>query len=330
MAVKKPGLGRGFDALLSSARRSGAVPLNLAALNPAENVGNSDSTDGVEGVNAPIPINGQLRQLSVKQIQPGKYQPRRTIDPDSLTDLANSIRVQGVIQPIVVRPVADQQYELIAGERRWRAAQMAELDTIPAIVREVPDQVAIALALIENIQRESLKPLEEAMALHRLLTEFELSHEQVGQALGRSRSAISNALRLLDLGDYSKTLLDEGRLEMGHTRSLLGLTGALQDEAAHKVFTEGLSVRQTEKLVRDLKAQEAHSVNHQPDLKKARAAVSNPNINQVQDNLSAKLGAKVNIQHSTRGKGKLVIHYNSLDEFDGILAHLLPDFVEKN
>lgn len=326
MAIKKPGLGRGFDALLSSARK-GNIGLGVTLSPPAaQRLGSVDADNAAQG-EQDEQLAGKLCQIAVTQIRPGKYQPRSAIDPVGLADLANSIREQGVIQPIVVRPIGDQCYELIAGERRWRAAQMAELALIPALVREVSDQMAIAMALIENIQRENLKPLEEALALQRLIQEFALSHEQVGQAVGRSRVAITNTLRLLDLGDYAKSLLNEGCLEVGHTRCLLGLRGALQDDAAYRVFSEGLSVRQTEKLVQDLKTQTNAQPQKQPLKPKKEAA--NPNIAEVQAQLSAKWGAKVDIQYTKRGKGKLVIYYNSLDEFDGILAHLMPEMTTK-
>ncbi len=238
------------------------------------------------------------------------------MDPAALEELAASIRAQGVLQPIVVRPMSGSgRYELMAGERRWRAAQLAGLQDIPAVIRDVPDQAAMAIALIENIQRENLNPVEEAHALQRLVDEFEMTHQQAADAVGRSRAAVSNLLRLLDLSSEVKNLLEHGDLEMGHARALLALSGDQQTQAARQVVAKGLSVRETEHLVRRL-LQTASSV----DRRESPAA--DPDIRRLQDDLSAQLGAIVKIQHTARGKGRLVVHYNSLDELDGILNHI--------
>ena len=288
MATKKHGLGRGLDALLGS-----AVPIreHAAPSAPAE------------------PMRDALKTLPVDLIQRGKYQPRTHMDQQALQELADSIRVQGVIQPIVVRPVAAGGYEIIAGERRWRAAQLAGLQDIPAVIREVPDQAAIAMALIENIQREDLNALEEAMALQRLIDEFDMTHQAAAEAVGRSRTAVSNLLRLLDLDNEVKQLVEHGRLEMGHARALLALTGAAQREAAQRVVARGLSVRETEQLVRALLQG-----------KKAPAKKNlDPDVRRLQDDLCERLGARVAIEYSAKGKGKLIIEYGNLEQLEGIL-----------
>ncbi|MGL4185917.1 MAG: ParB/RepB/Spo0J family partition protein [Thiotrichaceae bacterium] len=283
--IKKSGLGRGLDKLLSSA--------------------NSESVTDAS----------QLKLLAVEKISPSPYQPRKNIAQEGLQSLADSIKAQGLVQPIVVRKLADGQYELIAGERRWRASQLAGLLEIPAIVRELPDQAAAAMALIENIQREDLNALEEAQALNRLIHEFGLTHQQTAEAVGRSRAAVSNLLRLLELESQCKVLLEEGKLEMGHARALLALQGKQQIELAHKVAQYQLSVRATEKLVKQTLAGELQAII-------APKPTLNADISQLQSRLADTLGAKVSINHSKRGKGKLVIEYNSLDELDGILAHI--------
>ncbi|MGD8641197.1 MAG: ParB/RepB/Spo0J family partition protein, partial [Gammaproteobacteria bacterium] len=258
----------------------------------------------------------ELRDLPVDLCQPGKYQPRVDMHQESLQDLANSIKAQGVLQPIVVRAVEGGKYEIVAGERRWRAAQLAELHNIPAVIRDVPDEAAIAMALIENIQRENLNPIEEANALHRLIEEFELTHQQAADAVGRSRAAVSNMLRLLALNPEVRQLLENGDLEMGHARALLTLTGEHQTRAARDVVARDLSVRETEQLVNKLR--EAS-----PKKAKSSEKAVDPNIQRLQEELGEKLGAKVALQHAnSSGKGKLVVHYNSLDELDGILAHI--------
>ena len=254
-----------------------------------------------------------FKELPVDLIQSGKYQPRREIEPESLRELADSIIAQGLMQPIVVRLISDQKYEIIAGERRWRATQLAGLDVIPAVIRDVSDQAAIAMALIENIQREDLNPIEEAASLQRLQREFELTQQEVATAVGKSRSTVANMLRLMTLQEDVRRLLEHGDLEMGHARALLGLEGSDQSQAARTVVGKGLTVRQTEALVRNWSAKKTQPASDTP---------VDPNIRHLQDDLSQRLGASVKIQHSAKGKGKLVLHYNSLDELDGILSHI--------
>ena len=288
MVAKKRGLGRGLDALLGSAA--------VAATN-----------------NEPV-AESELRHLAVDLMQRGKYQPRVDMHNDSLQELADSIRAQGVVQPIVVRPIGEGRYEIIAGERRWRASQIAGMHEIPAVVRDVPDSAAIAIALIENIQRENLNPIEEARALQRLLNEFEMTHQQAAEAVGRSRAGVSNLLRLQELNEDVQNMLIRGELEMGHGRALLGLRGTAQSAAAAKVAKQGLSVRETEQIVRRDTENDKRA--------KPKTTHLDPDIRRFQEQLSEKLAAKVQIQHSARGKGKLVIDYNSLDELDGILGHI--------
>jgi ParB family chromosome partitioning protein len=258
---------------------------------------------------------GELRNIPIDLIQRGRYQPRRDMDPAALQELADSIRRQGVMQPVVVRPIQEGRYELIAGERRWRATQMAEFDSIPAIIREVTDETAIALALIENIQRENLNPIEEAFALQRLQEEFGLTQVEVAEAVGKSRTTITNLLRLISLTEEVRIMLEHGDLEMGHGRAMLTLPPEQQLQAARQVVSRSLSVRQTEALVRKLQAEADQGP------KKSRNTLD-PNIRALQDDLADRLGARVSIAHGNRGKGKLVIEYSSLDELDGILGHI--------
>lgn len=261
--------------------------------------------------------NNVLKNLPVEFIQPGKYQPRHNIQAESLEDLANSIKAQGIMQPIVVRPISSNKYEIVAGERRWRACQMAGLDTIPVIIKQVPDEAAIAMALIENIQRENLNPIEEAMALQRLIDEFELTQQEVADAVGKSRTTVTNLLRLMSLNPEVIQFVERGELEMGHARALLSLAPEKQLEAGKTVKTKGLSVRQTEALVRQMQSQ------LQSKHGKAKATGTiDPDIRHLQDNLSEKLGAQVKIQHSAKGKGKLILSYNTLDQLEGILDHI--------
>jgi ParB family chromosome partitioning protein len=258
---------------------------------------------------------GELQQLKLDRIQPGKFQPRQAMDPERLAELAASIRAQGVIQPIVVRPIGGARFEIIAGERRWRAAQLAGLAEIPALVREVPDQAVVAMALIENIQREELTPLEEAQALHRLIAEFKYTHQQTADALGRSRASVSNLLRLLDLAPAIKELLEQHRLEMGHARALLTLDPALALKLAKQAAEHGWSVRELEAAAR--RAQTA------PKGKAGKtAAKRDANVESLERELAEKLATKVSIQHGRGGRGKLVISYHSLDELDGILERI--------
>ena len=294
MAAKKRGLGRGLDALLGGAQ-SEPEPVPTSA---------AESKDS-------------LNRLPVDLIQRGRYQPRREFDPDALHELAESIAAQGVIQPVIVRPVENDRYELIAGERRWRAAQQAGLEEIPVVIKEVTEEAAMAMGLIENIQREDLNPLEEANALNRLLHEFGLTHQEVAKAVGKSRTTVTNLLRLLELNEEVKQLVETRRLEMGHARALLGLQGESQTSAANQVVKQGLSVRETEKLVRRLQG-EAES----PKRPARASAPEDPDIRRLVNDLSEKLGAKVDLQLGAKGKGKLVIGYNSLDELEGILDHI--------
>jgi ParB family chromosome partitioning protein len=305
MSAKKKGLGRGLDALLGSVNEIGqAAP-------------GAGSEAAVDTPSAGSPAGAGVAALGVDRIRRGRYQPRRDFDPDSLRELADSIAAQGVIQPIVVRPVGEGSYEIVAGERRWRAAQQAGLTEIPVVVREVDEQAAIAIALIENIQRDDLNPLEEAAALQRLLGEFGLTHMQVAEAVGKSRTTVTNLLRLLELNDDVKHELERGKLEMGHARALLGLKGPQQSAAAARVVGRGLSVRETEKLVRRLQQEGEGDAGRAP-----RRLQTDPNVRRLQDDLTDRLGAQVRIQQGSRGAGRLVIAYNSLDELDGILAHI--------
>ena len=310
---KKPSLGRGLADLLGQAQAR-SVPVTAGQPVPA-------AEGAMAAAPAGRPADSELTRLPLDLLQRGKYQPRVDMRPESLAELAASIRAQGVVQPIVARPLGSpvpgqpQRYEIIAGERRWRAAQQAGLTHIPAVVRQVPDSAAIAMALIENIQRENLNPLEEARSLERLIAEFGLTHQQAADAVGRSRAAVSNLLRLLELAPEVCERLERRELEMGHARALLGLENRRkQVELATLVVTKSLSVRETEALVRRMTAP--------ADAPAAGPSRSlDPNIRRLQDDLSEKLGAKVSIEHSSSGKGRLVLSYNSLDELDGILGH---------
>lgn len=289
MATKKRGLGRGLDALLGGASVS-AMQEEAAKVDTRE-----------------------LQHLPLDLVQRGKYQPRRDMDPQALEELAQSIKNHGVMQPIVVRPISGGRFEIIAGERRWRASQQAGLESVPALVREVPDEAAIAMALIENIQREDLNPIEEAVALQRLQQEFQLTQQQVADAVGKSRVSISNLLRLIALPEEIKTLLSHGDLEMGHARALLGLPADQQVEGARHVVARGLTVRQTEAMVRQwLSSKEAPKVEVKVD----------PDISRLEQRLAERLGSPVQIKHGQKGKGQLVIRYSSLDELQGVLAHI--------
>ncbi len=299
MVAKKRGLGRGLNALLGAARVEAgpqAVPSDRS----------TDARDNGAG---------GVRTLGVEQLQRGKYQPRSDMHTESLDELADSIRAQGVVQPIVVRPIDTGGYEIVAGERRWRAAQLAGLQEVPVVVREMDDRSAIAVALIENIQRENLNPLEEALALQRLIDEFEMTHQQAAEAVGRSRAAVSNLLRLLDLNEVTAGLVQRGELEMGHARALLALSGTRQAEAARQVVDQRLSVRATESLVKKLLSTAGAS-------HPAAPVRRDPDLVSLEQDLSDRVGAPVQVQHGQKGRGKLVINYNSLDELDGILEHI--------
>lgn len=281
--VKKPGLGRGLDMLLSSTTRE-------------------PSKDSV------------LKKLPVEKIQKGEYQPRLSIDPDALQELAESIKAQGLVQPVVVRRLAEGGYELIAGERRWRACQIAGMHEIPAIIRDIPDQAAAAMSLIENIQREDLNPLEEAIAMSRLIAEFGLTHQQTAESVGRSRTAVTNLLRLIELEDETKIMLDQRQLDMGHARALLAIKGSEQVSTAEIVVKKGLSVRETERLIKRILSTDVNA--------EKKPVVKALEVQKLEETLSQTLGAKVDIQYNTKGKGKLVVEYNNLDELDGILEHI--------
>ena len=293
-------LGKGLGALLSAGSAQ-----NMSRL---LNSGKVSETNAITGEGE------ELKHIPVDLIQRGKYQPRVEMDETALEELALSIKAQGVMQPIVIRSIAPQKYEIIAGERRWRAAQLAGLDLIPAVIKSVGDEAAIAMSLIENIQRENLNPIEEALALKRLQDEFELTQQEVANAVGRSRTAVTNLMRLVGLHIDVQKMLQSGKLEMGHARALLTLPDSKQVEFARVVAQKGLSVRQTEALVRKVNlvdVSESGSNTH-----------ADPDIKKLEESLGEKLGAKVLVQHNANGKGRLTITYNSLDELDGILAHL--------
>jgi len=291
MDLKKRGLGRGLNDL-----------------------GLNELLSSVNSIAAPVeskPNNETLCRLPVEFLQSGQFQPRKDFDQEALAELADSIRSQGIIQPLVVRKLTHNRYEIIAGERRWRAAQLANLSEVPVVIREISDETAMAMALIENIQREDLNSIEEAEALQRLLDEFGLTHQQISTSVGKSRTAVTNSLRLLQLSPDVKTMLERGDLDMGHGRALLALERDEQISAARIVVTKGLSVRETENLVRKLQ--------QKPDNTKPTKTVD-PDTLKLQDSLSSRLAAQVKIEHQASGKGKLVIKYNSLDELDGIIA----------
>jgi ParB family chromosome partitioning protein len=276
----KRGLGRGLDALLGDI--SPKEPVNLS------------------------------HTLPIEFLQRGKFQPRKDMNPEKLQELADSIKAQGIIQPIVVRSISSDRYEIVAGERRWRAAQLANLQQVPVVIKDIDDRTTMAIALIENIQRQDLNPLEEAEALRRLLDEFAMTHQQIADAVGKSRVTVTNLLRLMDLHGEVKKLLINGQLEMGHARALLSLDASKQIAAAQKIAREGLTVRAAEKLVKDL----------QTGAKPQKSKSVDADTLRLQNELTAKLGAKVLIDHKENGAGKLIINYRSLEELDGILEQI--------
>jgi len=314
MTQKKSSLGRGLAELLGASKARAAAAAAPVSITP----------EPAAPAGAAAPRGEQLAHLPVDALVRGKYQPRSDLRQEALEELAISIRNQGVIQPIVVRPLPDAtgdapRYEIIAGERRWRAAQIAGLGTIPAVIRAVADESAIAMALIENIQRENLNPLEEARALERLIAEFGVTHEQAADAVGRSRAAVSNLLRLLQLAPEVAEMVEKRQLEMGHARALLALAARREQvAAAQRVLRESLSVRETEALVRSLQAPPGK----RPASTVAASQQPDPNIRALQQDLSERLGARILIQQGSGGRGRLVITYNSLDELDGILGHI--------
>jgi ParB family chromosome partitioning protein len=336
MTQKKPSLGRGLADLLGASRARAATPAAPVPVTPGSGAapavvgGPAATTAASAGTSTASRGNGdELAHLPLDVLQRGKYQPRVDMRQEALEELAISIRNQGLIQPIVVRPLQEagttsrssttQRYEIIAGERRWRAAQIAGLKTIPAIIRRVADDAAIAMALIENIQREDLNPLEEARALERLIAEFHVTHQQAADAVGRSRAAVTNLLRLLELAPEVATMVEKRQIEMGHARALLGLPNRRQQiQLAELVAREGLSVRATEALVRRA-ATPPPAAGKTPD---AAVHKVDPNVAALQQDLAERLGAKVLIQQESGGKGKLIVSYNSLDELDGILGHI--------
>ena len=312
MAGKKTGLGRGLDALLgpaSAAKTQSDEAQRAAPIASAQAEVSDQAATQVAG----------LQMISLELLQPGAYQPRRDMHKETLEELADSIRSQGVLSPISVRPLpgtTPTHYEIIAGERRWRASQIAGLGEIPVLVRDVDDEQAAAIALIENLQREDLNPLEEAEGLLRLIDEFDLTHQEAGQAVGKSRAAVSNLIRLLDLSPDALKLLASGQLDMGHARALLALSGSRsQADAAREVVAKGLSVRQTEAMVKRLQKGTSGKTG-------TSQSGQDADIRRLQQDLGEKLGAKVAIQHTAKGKGKLVISYNSSDELEGILGHI--------
>lgn len=291
MSAKKRGLGRGLDALLTS---------------------NQQNSERQTPEQEPEAAKGELQKLPIEQLKPGRYQPRKDMSPEALEDLSASVKAQGIIQPIVVRPTHNDEYEIIAGERRWRAAQLAKLDRVPCLIKPVPDEAAVAIALIENIQREDLNAMEEATALQRLLDEFQMTHQDVAQAVGKSRTTVTNLLRLNNLEEGVKVLLERGDIELGHAKLLLALQGEQQADVAQQIVAKDMTVRDAEKLVRRTIDPPKQPEKPEPDA----------NIEHLETNLSETLGAKVQINHGKKGKGKLVINYTSLDELDGILTHI--------
>ena len=288
---KRRGLGRGLDALLTPT------------------IKNSHEDKVIETVKI-IHEKSELQQLPIEHLIPGKYQPRKDMSAEALDELSNSIRSQGIIQPIVVRLVDENIYEIIAGERRWRAAQLADLEFIPCLIKNVPDEAAVAIALIENIQREDLNAMEEAIALEILLTEFELTHQEVADAIGKSRTTVTNLLRLNNLNEEVKTLLEHGDIEMGHARALLAMEGDIQTTTARTVAAKELTVRETEAFIKKVQEPEKDIIEK----------IKDPDTKALEQNLSEKLGSQVTINHNKKGKGKLVISYTNLEELDGIVS----------
>lgn len=293
--MKKRALGRNLDVLLSRTKPTAEKPTQDDTQTPT-----TVSSDG-------------LQYLAVTQLQRGRYQPRKEIPPETIRELADSIKAQGIIQPIIVRKVSADNYEIIAGERRWRAAQLANLTKVPVVIKDIPDEAALAMALIENIQREDLNAIEEAIALQRLIDEFGMTHQQVASAVGKSRTTVTNLLRLLGLKPEVKLLLETGKLEMGHARALLTLEDAQQVHLAQKVVQEGLSVRDTEQFA--MRLQQAKTKTSEPK-------IIDGDLQRLQQKVSLQLGATVKLNHNRKGKGKMTIHYNNLKELDKILVRI--------
>ncbi len=311
---RKRGLGKGISALMSGGAsveeiiRPGRIPGSQSG---------ADNNSQAPVDNASRIIDSEYKKLPIEFLQPGAYQPRRSIAPEALEDLSNSIRAQGVMQPLVVRPVGESKYEIIAGERRWRASQLAGLEQVPCVIRQVSDEAALALAIIENIQREDLSAMEQAIGLQRLKTEFDLTHQQIADAVGRSRASITNLLRLLHLHESVKQMLDVGDLEIGHAKCLLPLEPEVQVQLAKQIIEEAMSVRTTEVFVKKFMENRDKPVSEKEDKKTV-----NPDIRMLQDSLAQKVGASVKIHHASSGKGRLVIKYTSIDELEGILSHI--------
>lgn len=297
MSAKKRGLGRGLDALLTDSASAAA---------------RHEEAQNIKSLPEVSADKGDLKNIAVEFLSPGRYQPRKDMAPDALEELTNSVRAQGIIQPVVVRELARDKFEIIAGERRWRAAQLAGLDTIPCIIKDVSDEATIAIALIENIQREDLNAMEEATALQRLQDEFNLTHQGVADAVGKSRTTVTNLLRLNNLNQEVKVLLERGDIELGHAKVLLAAESELQHELAKVIVAKALTVREAEKLVNK-------ALNPTPA---KPAPTPDPNVQQLEARLSERFGASVAISHNRKGKGKLVISYASLDELDGILEQI--------
>lgn len=312
MNIKKRGLGKGLSdlglgALLGDLQRPATAITDSELIPTTVTVSTSENSDNV------IPVDGQLKKLPIHALKPGKYQPRKMMAPEALEELANSIRSQGVIQPIVVRPLSNNQYEIIAGERRWRAAQLAGLEYIPAVIREINDETAMLMALIENIQRRDLNIMEEANALNRLMSEFQMTHQAVADAVGKSRTNVTNILRLLKLNAEVRSLVENEKLEMGHARALLILDEEKQSAAAHIIIARGLSVRETEDLIRKMMSTSTEN---------ASAPSQKIVLHTLQDRLSQKLGVKVSIIQNAKGRGKLTIEYRNEKELENVLTHL--------
>lgn len=322
---KRRGLGKGLNELLSAT--FGAVSSDVAVvLEPKTTDEPLEEKELGQEASGPShdsqSLGGLLKDLSVDLIKPGPFQPRNTIHQEGIEQLSESIKQQGVIQPIVVRAKSDGTYEILAGERRWRASRLAGLKNIPALIKEVPDEVAMAISLIENIQREDLNPVEQAKALKRISDELHLTHLQVSEMVGKSRATVTNLLRLLSLNLDVQLLVEQGHLEMGHARALLGLRGSLQSQVAKTIQSRGLSVRETERIVARLQGEEAKGADKS-------VQVVDPDIRRLEENLANKLGAPVTIRHNAKGRGLLVIRYSSTEELDGILSHIMePEMAE--
>lgn len=308
MNMKKRGLGKGLADLGLSALLGDlqTAPTSIQDLKTTSSLIPEPATE-------PSSLDGQLKKLPIQSIKPGKYQPRKMLSQEGLEELSQSIRQQGVIQPIVVRSIGQNQYEIIAGERRWRAAQLAELQYIPAIIREINDETAIVLALIENIQRRDLNVMEEALALNRMITEFQMTHEAIADAVGKSRVAVTNLLRLLKLNPTVRHLVETEQLEMGHARALLALDDSRQTQVANTVISQQLSVRETEDFIRKMSSQHSQSANN---------TASKTILYAVQDRLKQSLGTKVMVSQNAAGRGKLVIYYKNSDELERILEKM--------